>query len=121
MSNRLTKLKRQKELIEEHLRWLEQEIVTGSGQANSTSESSNPASQDDGKPLTSSEEPVATVLEAKDEYDETEELTEQLISQYSSASTRGEMNPDLSLVMFSGSILGFIALVVFLFYWFGYC
>jgi hypothetical protein len=129
MSKRLNQLTHQKQLLEEHLRWLDQEIANESGQKNSLVESGIPPTEEAATPLLhvqkqSSFEQVdpvkAAAFDTGKEIDETEILSEQLISQYAHVSSRREMDPRMGLILFFGGILGFLALTVFLVYWFGY-
>lgn len=124
MSKRLAKLKRQKQLIEEHLFWLEQEIASESGESipapASTTEPVSPATRGKSISFPQPETPATAAFEENSEKDETEIITEQLIAQYGHVSTRRQMDPRLGLILFFGGILGFLSLVVFLFYWFGY-
>lgn len=124
MSERLDQLKRQKKLLEEHLRWLDSEIVRENGQtmAESTPETAAPVSPESIASLPQAENhtnfPAAAARTTRD--DDAEALSDQLISQYGHVSSRREMDPRLSLVLFFGGVLGFLSLVVFLVYWFGY-
>ena len=129
MSNRLNQLTHQKRLLEEHLRWLDREIAQESGLKISSDASNLPPAEREVVNLPqvqnhSSTEQLETVKPAafdnREEIDETEILSEQLISQYAHVSGRREMDPKLGLILFFGGILGFLALTVFLFYWFGY-
>ena len=117
MPERLSSLNRQKQLIEEHLRWLELEI------ANESSQSENLESPTEAIPFPPIKTPaVALEVEAPEEEgeEESEQMAEQIISQYGQFSSSREMDPRLGLVLFFGGILGFLALTIFLFYWFGY-
>ena len=131
MSQRLENLKRQKQLIEEHLRWIDAEIVaeTGVSWENKDPEAPQkaasiapfPISQPEAKPNQNTQPPVAAAFEAKpEEGTSVDDLSDQLISQYGHIGTRREMDPRLSLLLFFGGLLGFIGLVIFVFYWFGY-
>lgn len=121
MSDRLASLNRQRQLIEEHLRWLDTEIANESPEAtHMDSESSGNKST---TPTHSALEPgpkTIAAIETKEAVEDVEALTNQLISQYGCVSTRREMDPRLGLLLFFGGILGLMGLVVFLFYWFGY-
>ncbi len=121
MSDRLANLTRQRQLIEEHLQWLDSEI------ANEIPEGAQIASAssiDRSTPTHAAIEPLPTPPVAAIQTEEAEEdvdaLTDQLISQYAHVSTRREMDPRLGLILFFGGILGLMGLAVFLFYWFGY-
>ncbi len=130
MSQRLANLKRQKQLIEEHLRWLDAEIIAETGvtweseKPNELKGTASIAPFPTAQPEPASPEripkPVAAAFETKEEDINIEELSDQLISQYGNAAARQEMDPRLGLVLFFGGVLGFIGLVIFLFYWFGY-
>ena len=131
MSHRLNNLKRQKQLIEEHLRWLDAEIIAETGvkwESGKSEDSKDPASiapfptpPVEDKSQDTSSIPQVAALEAQNEDDiNVDELSDQLITQYGNAAARREMDPRLGLVLFFGGLLGFMGLVVFLFYWFGY-
>jgi len=127
MPERLSSLNRQKQLIEEHLRWLELEIANESGQSatppETDSQSENLESPTEAIPFPPIKTPaVALEVEAPEEEgeEESEQMAEQIISQYGQFSSSREMDPRLGLVLFFGGILGFLALTIFLFYWFGY-
>jgi hypothetical protein len=122
MSERLSKLNEQKQLIEEHLRWLKLEIANELGESAPTSETvcqtNRPERLTESAPLSFIEIPAAA-LETEEEV-EVDQIAEQIISQYGQYSASREMGPRLGLVLFFGGILGVIALALFLFYWFGY-
>lgn len=130
MSQRLTNLKRQKQLIEEHLRWLDAEIVAETGvswESEKPNDSKDPASiapfptaQPEPQSIKTDPTPVAAYEKENSDATNIEEISDQLISQYGNAATRHEMDPRLGLVLFFGGILGFLGFVIFLFYWFGY-
>lgn len=133
MSQRLENLKRQKQLIEEHLRWLDAEIVAETGvswESPREEETIGPGSIapfPTSTPQSQTSETTPTTVFAREAENESEgedtdleDLSEQLISQYSHVSARREMDPRLSLMLIFGGLLGSIALVIFLFYWFGY-
>lgn len=121
MSDRLASLTHQRQLIEEHLQWLNTEI------ANEIPEGTHIANVSSGNrstlPTPSALEPdpkTIAAIENQEAVGDVDALTDQLISQYAHASTRREMDPRLGLILFFGGILGLMGLVVFLFYWFGY-
>ena len=124
MSSRLSQLKRQKLLLEEHLLWLEEEIVAESGQFD---QSAAPVSvkvakiTEPSKVIPAEKQEVQTAAkESEPTNDDIEELSDHLISQYGTESYRKEMDPRLALVLFFGGALGLLSVVVFAFYWFGY-
>ena len=129
MSQRLENLKRQKQLIEEHLRWIDAEIVAETGvswqseQPDAPQKAASiapfPATPIKEEPKPEVQVPVAAAMEKEPE-ESIDDLSDQLISQYGHVSARREMDPRLSLVLFFGGLLGFIGLVIFIFYWFGY-
>lgn len=124
MSERLSNLKQQKQLIEGHLRWLELEIANESGQSVAKPDASSPLESLEGFeetiPFPAVDTPAVALETEVGEEVEVDELAEQIISQYSEFTASKEMDPRLSLALFFGSILGFMGLVIFLFYWFGY-
>lgn len=107
--------------MEEHLRWLEQEITKETGETPERGTISPfPHGQTEGKPSTGIEQPFAAAFQANEKSAKAEDLSNQLISQFGHVSAHRGIDPKLGLVLFFGGILGFIGLVVFLFYWFGY-
>lgn len=121
MPDRLASLTRQRQLIEEHLQWLDSEI------ANEIPEGAQiPTAPSVGRPTpihSAIVEPTpnaVAAIETEAVAEDVDALTDQLISQYAHVSTRREMDPRLGLVLFFGGMLGLIGIVVFLFYWFGY-
>ncbi len=118
MSDRLASLTRQRQLIVEHLRWLDTEI------SNENAEGAQiPSAPSDHRSTPLPLEPapaVVAAIETEEVEEDVDALTDKLISQYAHVSTRREMDPRLGLVLFFGGMLGLIGLVIFLFYWFGY-
>ncbi|MDA0349787.1 MAG: hypothetical protein O3C43_10855 [Verrucomicrobia bacterium] len=123
MSERLSSLNQQKQLIEQHLRWLELEIAKESGQSADTSSVVRPIENlpppTETIPFPAVKTP-AVALETEEGEVKVEQIADKIISQYGQYSTSREMDPKLALVLFFGGILGFMALAIFLFYWFGY-
>lgn len=126
MSARLEQLKHQKSLLEEHLQWLDQEIAreNGSSRISATPQPGPPESENPVNPQpvlqSPANNPAAGTHPTEAREEEAEVLSEQLISQYGNVSSRREMDPRLGLVLFFGGILGILALIIFLIYWFGY-
>ncbi|MCZ6674952.1 MAG: hypothetical protein O7C75_18635 [Verrucomicrobia bacterium] len=123
MSDRLSKLQQQKRLIEEHLRWLEQEIEAESGQSVDSAkpeaqESTPPIPVTTAIPLGSKDTPIASAPVQEEE--SVEGISDELISRYAHASARREMDPKLGCILYAVGALAFIALVIFAIYWFGY-
>ena len=106
MPERLASLTRQKQLIEEHLRWLDAEIANESP---ATILKSNTPAAIEPTPAAafetvSTSNAAATPSQMAEE--DLEALTERLISQYAHVSTRREIDPRLGLVLFFGGLLG---------------
>ena len=125
MSERIKKLKHQKQLLEEHLQWLDAEIASEAGQVQDPGKAQPETTEAVAAPVTipiSQSNEQSTVSAARQEQSESdlEELSEQLISQYSHETLHREMDPRLGLLIYFGGALVVIALVIFLFYWFGY-
>jgi hypothetical protein len=107
--------------MEEHLRWLEEEITAEAGETPERGTISPfPNGQTEGKPSTGIEQPVAAAFQADERSAKVEDLSDQLISQFGHVSAHRGIDSKLGLVLFFGGILGILGLVIFLFYWFGY-
>lgn len=124
MSDRLNNLQKQKQLIQDHLHWLDQEILAESGKTGGSSTAAPqavPALQPSPPPEVSgqTEAVPATSPSAPDEK-VLEKISEDLISKYSRDTGRKEMNPKLGCVLYFAGALGFIVAVVYAIYWFGY-
>ena len=122
----------------EHLAWLDQEITIESGsqikeadpiaiESGSEAGIQKPilkvaasSTQQTVKPTPLAEELPVAAKTAEPEDENIEQLSDQLISQFSNSDIRHEMDPKLGLALYFGGALGILAIVVFLFYWFGY-